>query len=75
MDPDACVNRLLEALGDRSREEAEEAADDLNEWLEKGGFEPRRSAEVEITQALVAADLADGECPAVDDLLTRLRGE
>ena len=75
MDPNACLDLLLEALRESRYADAEVHAEDLNVWLEKGGFEPRRSAEVEISQARVDAGHADGECPMVDELLGRLRVE
>lgn len=74
MDPDACVNLILEALQDGDGDHAEDSAEDLNQWLQRGGFEPRRSAEIELSRALVEAGLADGECPQVDELVSRLRG-
>lgn len=75
MDPDACLDLLLEALTKGDGDKAEDHAEDLNAWLAKGGFESRRSAEVEVSRALVDADLADGECPQVEELLSRLRAE
>lgn len=75
MDPNACLDLLLAALAAGLAEDAEEHAENLNGWLRRGGFEPRRSAEVEVSKALVEADLADGECPQVDELLSRLRAE
>ena len=39
MDPNACLRRILENLGE-DPDEAASAARDLLEWLEKGGFTP-----------------------------------
>jgi len=40
MDPNATVQRLLEAIDDHDLEAAREAADDLSNWLARGGFAP-----------------------------------
>lgn len=40
MDPNACLERFLEALALRDFREASEARCDLTEWLAKGGFAP-----------------------------------
>ena len=42
MDPDACLARFLDACHDDDREEAIAALEDLQEWLRKGGFLPKR---------------------------------
>lgn len=73
--PNTEFDALLEALKEGRRADAEVHAEDINVHLEHGGREPRRSAEVELSQALVEADLADGECPMVEELISRLRGE
>lgn len=41
MDPDACLNRIFDAMGDKDWQEAADACEDLHEWLRKGGFEPK----------------------------------
>lgn len=41
MNPDACMQRLLNAIEDQDREECAAATDDLAAWLDKGGFPPR----------------------------------
>jgi hypothetical protein len=41
MDPDACLDRLLEAAVNRDPEELLGAAADLAEWLRRGGVPPR----------------------------------
>lgn len=40
MDPDACQQRIDEALAAGDREEEAEARQDLAEWQSKGGFPP-----------------------------------
>jgi hypothetical protein len=40
MDPDACLARLLDAFRDKDREAAFGAAEDLLDWLAKGGAMP-----------------------------------
>ena len=47
MDPDACLRRLSEALEDGDLEEAKHAAQDLRDWLDKGGFAPRPLSKVD----------------------------
>lgn len=41
MDPDACLDRLLEAAVNRDPAELLDAAADLAEWLRRGGVPPR----------------------------------
>jgi hypothetical protein len=41
MDPDACLDRLLDAAVDRDPGELLAAAADLAAWLRRGGFPPR----------------------------------
>lgn len=40
MDPNACLARMLDAIVSGDKDEAIDAASDLNEWLARGGFEP-----------------------------------
>lgn len=40
MDPDECLRLLLAALDEDDEEDAEEHAENLEEWLCRGGFEP-----------------------------------
>ncbi len=40
MDPNATLTLLLEALANRDSSAAQQAASDLAEWLNKGGFLP-----------------------------------
>ena len=40
MDPNACVDRICDALEDDDREEALEGLKDLSGWLNRGGFPP-----------------------------------
>jgi hypothetical protein len=44
MDPDACLDRLIDAATTGDAEELRWAADDLAGWLERGGFRPRTPA-------------------------------
>lgn len=41
MDPDACLDRLLDAAVNRDPTELLAAAADLAAWLRRGGFPPR----------------------------------
>jgi hypothetical protein len=38
MDPDATLDRLVQAIQDREYEDAAEAFKDLEEWVARGGF-------------------------------------
>lgn len=40
MDPNACLERLIQAADDHDHDEVSEAASDLQEWLDTGGFMP-----------------------------------
>ena len=40
MDPDACFLELLDAVSSNDRDEAHAHADDLLNWLDRGGFAP-----------------------------------
>lgn len=40
MDPNACLERILNAIADKDFQEAIEAADDLLGWKNSGGFRP-----------------------------------
>ena len=40
MDPTQCLHRIEDAVLDGDYEEADEACEDLYEWLERGGYEP-----------------------------------
>lgn len=46
MDPDACMERILQAVMDGDRQEAFGAMEDLIGWLKFGGFPPRFSDEM-----------------------------
>jgi hypothetical protein len=41
MDPDATIERLVDALEHRDQEEAVAALDDLVKWMQRGGFAPK----------------------------------
>ena len=40
MDPNACLARFLRSFRDGDFADASEAADDLAQWLQSGGFPP-----------------------------------
>jgi len=40
MNPDACWEKIMEALADGEWNEAEDKFDDLLNWLKQGGFYP-----------------------------------
>lgn len=44
MDPNTCLDRLIQAAVDGDAVELRAAAEDLATWLEKGGFPPRLPA-------------------------------
>ncbi len=46
MDPNACMQRLLNAVRDKDRFESRNALRDLVEWLQKGGFPPVFNSEM-----------------------------
>lgn len=43
MDPNACLNRIIESIQDGDMNEAKFAIIDLQEWMQKGGFHPQVS--------------------------------
>jgi hypothetical protein len=40
MDPDACFSMILECIADEEWMDAAHHAEDLREWMTKGGFPP-----------------------------------
>ena len=40
MDPNACFRLILDALESHDQDEVREHADDLRNWLRRGGFMP-----------------------------------
>jgi hypothetical protein len=40
MNPNACLNRFIEAIRDRDHKEMRQAAGDLADWIQRGGFAP-----------------------------------
>lgn len=56
MDPDACLARLIEAAADGDADELLYAAEDLAEWLRKGGFAPSNPVKglIAVTEDLAA---------------------
>ncbi len=46
MDPQATWNELLESYNSKQFEEALAAAENLNQWLQRGGFPPTVTAQV-----------------------------
>lgn len=51
MDPNACFQRIVNALADFDAEEAESAYADLCDWIKRGGFVPRAFLRAEIRNA------------------------
>jgi hypothetical protein len=45
MDPNACYTRVIELLDEGDIFGAKEAANDLREWIARGGFEPAWTSE------------------------------
>jgi hypothetical protein len=42
MDPDATIDRIIDALEDGDDTEAAWALEDLADWLQRGGFWPKK---------------------------------
>lgn len=40
MDPNACLQRLKDAIAENDREEVDAARLDLRTWVDRGGYEP-----------------------------------
>lgn len=40
MDPNACLNRILDAIMDEDWQEAHDALNELQLWTGRGGFKP-----------------------------------
>jgi len=40
MDPDACFSDLISAIADGEGDEARQHAENLVDWLQRGGFSP-----------------------------------
>ena len=60
MDPNAALQRFLDALAAGDRTEATEALNDLHGWIVKGGFlpaDPRKSAYAAGSQDELQADM------------------
>ena len=45
MDPNACFESFLDAISDNDIDEAKNAREDLQTWLNHGGFEPNWDSE------------------------------
>jgi hypothetical protein len=74
MDPNVCLDRILAALENKDFGEADEAAEDLIQWLRRGGFTPRRSAEIELNKAMTDG-MEPEQVPRVDELSQLLKGD
>lgn len=61
MDPNACWARLVSALEEGDGGEAKDAAVDLAEWIDKGGFVPHGLAVAMVAERNPAAELDLGE--------------
>jgi hypothetical protein len=66
VDPDACLQRILDAFTAKEWGEFEDAVDDLAHWLDLGGFRPTALAHDEEMRAAVL----DG-AGAIRELLTK----
>jgi len=75
MDPNACLDKVLEALTDKRFGVADTHAAYLCDWLRKGGFPPRRSAEIELNRAMTSDGIEPEMVRFVDDLSQMLKGE
>lgn len=65
MDPKACLERMLHALLAEDYDEAHNAADDLVNWLERGGFAPEISRDHCLAWARETRELS--RCAADDE--------
>lgn len=61
MDPNATWTLLAEAIQTGETDEAAELADDLNEWLARGGFPPRITGKP-LFDTIVARSTCQGIC-------------
>lgn len=52
MDPNATVDRIVEAFGSGDAEEGLAALEDLREWLRRGGFPPDEEHQRRLDDAL-----------------------
>jgi hypothetical protein len=59
MDPQACVNRIREAIANRRKAEARYALSDLQDWVSRGGFVPEG-----VSLEQLAAEVASIRPPA-----------
>lgn len=57
MDPDACVERIVNAINDSDLEEALEAVNDLENWIRRGGFPPSHESAQQLRDLSVAGDV------------------
>lgn len=51
MDPDACLDRLVDALNDGDGDEARAAATDLGIWIGRDGFIPEGLLSLGLTRS------------------------
>jgi len=74
MDPNACLDLILTALANKEFESADIFAADLIHWLSRGGFGPRRSAEIELNRAMTDG-MEPENVPSVDELSQMLKDQ
>lgn len=57
MDPNACIERIVDALNDSELLEALEAVEDLENWMRRGGFPPSHESAMKLAGLPVAGDI------------------
>lgn len=62
MDPNACLQRILEAALEEEPDELEHAAHDLAEWLRGGGFAPTVERHLLYVHATYGIDVLRRAC-------------
>jgi hypothetical protein len=71
MDPNACMERILQAIRDGNRSEAFEAMEDLLGWLKFGGFPPRFSDEMAGARQVMPFHLSSGHSVHIQTVVPR----
>ena len=72
MDPNACIDRINLALADQNWDEVLEACEDLNGWLEGGGFSPNKQIDQDLAAEHEMTDPDDDDKAAAYAALANL---
>ncbi len=73
MDPQACLDRILDTFAAGNLAETREAAKDLREWIASGGFSPTMKPHEMKERVLAAVGLALVDGKVVSAPVTRTR--